>query len=368
MFFTIIIFILVLSVLVFAHELGHFWTARRLGVKAEEFGLGFPPRIAGWQFKAGRVYFIRGRRQLSEAESERGTVYSLNWIPIGGFVKIKGENGEGANDQDSFAAKKIWKRALILSAGVIMNIFLAFVLFSACFMIGAPEASNNQGQIQIEEVVEKSPAAAAGLKAGDIISQIDQKSFSKISEVQDFINQKKDQNLDVEIKRGREILQFDIKPEVKDGRGLIGVGLGQIDIVRYPWYQALWEGFKYTFSVLWLIIVAFIELLKNLVTGHSVGNAVGGPVQIARMTGDVARIGLVYLLNFTALLSLNLAVINFFPFPALDGGRVLFLIIEKIKGRPVKREFETALHNLGFILLMMLVVWVTIKDILRIFS
>lgn len=368
MFFTIIIFIVVLSVLVFAHELGHFWTARRLGVKAEEFGFGFPPRVFGWQFKAGRFHFIRGKRALTEAESERGTVYSLNWIPIGGFVKIKGENGEGLSEQDSFASKKIWQRALILAAGVIMNIFLAFVLFSACFMIGAPQATDNSGQVQIEEVMAKSPAEKAGIKAGDLIMSLDGQTFFQVSEVQNFISQKKDQAFDVEVKRGGEIFKINVKAEVKDDKALIGVGLGQIEIVRYPWYKAIAEGFKYTFSVLWLIIVAFFELLRNLVTGHSVGEAVGGPVRIAQMTGDVARVGIVYLLNFTALLSLNLAVINFFPFPALDGGRLLFLVIERIKGSPVKREFEAAMHNIGFILLMMLIIWVTIKDVLRIFN
>lgn len=379
MLFTIIIFVLVLSVLVFVHEFGHFLTARRLGVKAEEFGFGFPPRAIGWQFrrrrailgwetKRGRWHMIRGNRALSEAESQRGTVYSLNWIPVGGFVKIKGENGDGQNDRDSFAGRKIWQRTLILAAGVIMNIFLAIVLFSLCFAIGAPQSTTNAGQIQIEEVVAKSPAEAAGLKPGDIIVSLDGQTFSQVAAVQEFIAGKKDQSFNVEIKRGREDFKKEISAKVTDGQALIGVGLGQIEIVRYPWYQAIGEGFKYTFSVLWLIIVAFFELIKNLIMGHNVGAAVGGPVRIAQMTGEVARVGLVYLLNFTALLSLNLAVINFLPFPALDGGRILFLIIEKIKGRPVKKELEAAFHNIGFILLIMLVIWITIKDVLRIFS
>lgn len=368
MFFTIIIFVLVLSVLVFVHELGHFWTARRLGVKAEEFGFGFPPRVFGWQLKAGRWYFIRGSRDLTEEESKRGTVYSLNWVPIGGFVKIKGENGDGENERDSFSSKPIWKRALILSAGVIMNILLAFGLFSACFMIGAPQSTSEGGSVQIEEVISDSPAEQAGLKPGDQIISIAEQKPVDIAEAQQFIGQTQDESFVMEIKRGGEVLSLDVEGVVENGQARIGVGLGQVEIVRYPWYQAIYEGLKYTFFVLWVIIVAFFELLYNLIIGAPVGEAVGGPVRIAQMTGDVARIGLVYLLNFTALLSLNLAVINFFPFPALDGGRLLFLLIEKIKGRPVKREFEAALHNIGFILLMMLIVWVTIKDVLRIFN
>jgi regulator of sigma E protease len=165
------------------------------------------------------------------------------------------------------------------------------------------------------------------------------------------------------------MIEKKLVPQANDsGRGLIGVALVQSSIVHYPWYQAIWEGTKSTFILLWNIIVAFGDLLKQLFTGHVVKDAVGGPVQIAQMTGEVARVGFNYLLQFVALLSLNLAVINFFPFPALDGGRFIFLIIEKIKGKPVKRELEAVLHNVGFILLLALIAWVTVKDVIKLIN
>lgn len=157
-------------------------------------------------------------------------------------------------------------------------------------------------------------------------------------------------------------------PEDKEGRGLIGVGLEQVEMVRYPFFKAIAEGFKYTGQMLWLIIVAFFKLIKDLFVGAPVGDSVGGPIMIAQMTGQVARFGLPNLMNFTALLSLNLAVLNFFPFPALDGGRAFLLIIEKLRGKPLKKEVESWLNNAGFFLLMALIIFVTYKDILRLFQ
>jgi len=171
----------------------------------------------------------------------------------------------------------------------------------------------------------------------------------------------------LKIIRGSENLTVNIKPELQAGKSIIGVGLDQIDTVRYPFFKAIWEGFKQTGSILWLILVSFVGLIRNLIMGVSSGDAVGGPIRIAQMTGEVARFGFVNLLNFTALLSLNLAVINFLPFPALDGGRIFFLLIEKIKGKPIKRETEAAIHNIGFLILIALILLVTYKDIARMF-
>jgi regulator of sigma E protease len=149
------------------------------------------------------------------------------------------------------------------------------------------------------------------------------------------------------------------------GKGGVGIALSETGIVRYPWYLAIWQGFKMTFILIWAIITAFYELIKGLIYGHGVSADLAGPVGIATITGEVARMGFVYLMQFTALLSINLAVINFFPFPALDGGRFLFLIIEKIKRAPVKRELENLIHNIGFALLMILVLVVTFRDVAK---
>jgi len=418
MFITIIIFLLVLSVLVFAHEWGHFWTARRLKIRAEEFGLGFPPRVFGWQVIRGkklekideveivevkteelptgdenleviretiidekkeidilktykRWRFIKGNRELTDEDARFGTVYSLNWIPIGGFVKIKGEDGEHRHEKDSFSGRPIWQRLLVLVAGVSMNIILAFGLFALVFMIGMPQVTDSpNGRIQIEQVTEKSPAQVAGVLAGDVILSLDQQKFSDITAVQDYVNSRNGQKIVVELQRGSNRINKEVIPQVESdsqNRAVMGVSLDKTEMVRYPWYQAIWQAAKYTVSILGAIIVAFYELIKDLLMGHNVGDAVGGPVRIAQMTGQVANIGFVYLLNFVALLSLNLAVINILPFPPLDGGRVLFLAIESIRRKPVKKEVETILNNIGFLLLMALLVWVTFKDILNIF-
>ena len=371
MIITIILFILVLSVLVLAHEFGHFFTARKFGVKAEEFGLGFPPRAIGFYKDVKghwrRLWGDKNADNLTDDKKPSDTIYSINWLPIGGFVKIKGENGDDREEHDSFGSKKIWQRALILSAGVIMNIIFAFILFTACYMIGAPQSVDTGGRIEVTEIIKKSPAEKAGVLSGDVVTGADNQTFATIAQMQDYIGAKGANEISLQLIRRDKPLTINIKPELKDGKGIIGVGLDQVDTVRYSFFKSIWEGLKHTFILLWLIIVAFFELIRNLIVGVSVGDTVGGPIRIAQMTGQVARFGFVNLLNFTALLSLNLAIINILPFPALDGGRLFFLIIEKFKGKPVNRNTEALIHNIGFFLLLALIVLVTYKDIARMF-
>jgi regulator of sigma E protease len=370
MFTTIIIFLIILSVLVLAHEFGHFYTARRAGVKAEEFGLGFPPRAIGvYKDKTKRWRHLLGNKALEELSDDKqpqSTVYSLNWLPIGGFVKIKGENGENLEDKDSFSSKKVGQRAFILSAGVIMNVILAFIIFTACYLIGAPQSVDQGGFIQITDIMAKSPAATAGLEPGDEVIAADNQTLANIVDLQTYISHSANKVIDLKIERGQSVQDIRVTPSLKNGQVMIGIGLDQVKIVRLPFFQAIWEGFTHTFIVLWMIVVSLYGLVKDLFIGVSVGDAVGGPVRIAQMTGEMARFGFVNLLNFTALLSLNLAIINIFPFPALDGGRILFLIIEKIKGRPVKKETEALIHNIGFFILIGLILLITYKDIARI--
>jgi regulator of sigma E protease len=374
MILTIITFIIVLSVLVFAHELGHFAMARRFGVKAEEFGLGFPPRALGiYKNSQGKWKHVFGSKEVTDCP---GTVYSINWLPLGGFVKIKGENGEGENETDSFASRPIWQRAIMLSAGVVMNVILAMVLVVSGFMIGLPQvldgsldarAQISDRKIQIIQVIKNSPAEQADIQIGDTIISIDNIKFANFQALQNYVNSKIGQTLDYKVERGREPIDKLIKPVLisETNKGGIGVAISETGIVRYPWYLAIWQGVITTFVLTWTIIVAFYDLIKGLLFGHGVTADLSGPVGIATLTGQVARMGFVYLMQFTALLSINLAVINFFPFPALDGGRVFFLIIEKIKRGPVKRELEGLIHNIGFVLLMILVVVVTFRDVSR---
>ncbi|MFH1427286.1 MAG: RIP metalloprotease RseP [Patescibacteria group bacterium] len=373
MLLTIIIFILLLSVLVFVHELGHFLMARRYGVKAEEFGFGFPPRIWGvYRNKEGKWQQVKGKREVIDAP---GTIMSINWIPLGGFVKIKGENGENEEENDSFAGRSIWQRFVMLSAGVSMNVILAAILISIGLMFGLPQALDgvnpkakiSDEKIQIAQVLPNTPAAAVGLEMADIIISIDNQGFKTEDDIQAYNKSKVDQEITYKIKRGQDEIIFNVTPTIikEIGDGGIGISIVTTGLVKYPWYLAIWEGVKTTIFLTWYIIVAFYELFKNLILGQGVSIDIAGPVGIAAFTGQVARMGFVYLIQFTALLSINLAIINFLPIPALDGGRALFLLIEKIKGSPVKREVEAVIHNIGFTILMLLVLVVTFRDVAR---
>jgi len=389
MLLTIVIFILVLSVLVFVHELGHFITARRLGVRADEFGFGFPPRAIGFyknkQGKWRKVFGSKTYESLEQSEDAKNipapgsTIYSINWLPIGGFVKIKGENGDGENEADSFATKKIWQRVVILSAGVIMNVVLAWFIFSLGYMIGLPQATVELGpraivseqRVAVIDILPGSPAETAGLKQGDLISKIDGEAVATEQDVQALIGTRGGQETELTLDDNGEFKILKVTPVVNlegaEGRAVIGVSIMAAGTVRYPFFDSIWEGAKTTSWTLKEIFVAFGGLIGSLFQGQSVAGDFAGPVGIANITGQAARLGLIYLLQLTALLSLNLAVINILPFPALDGGRILFLIIERIKGKPVRRDFEAITHNIGFMLLIALIIFITYKDIVKLF-
>lgn len=371
MFLTVIIFLAILSLLVFVHELGHFATARFFGVKCEEFGMGLPPRAIGWQKKDGHWRWIFGNREVTAGEP---MVYSLNWIPIGGFVKIKGENGEAELETDSFGAKKIWQRNLILSAGVTMNVLLCVVLLSVGFMIGMPQAADlNDGgiavspnQVQISQVLDGYPAAGADIRVGDVIVAIDGQVIADSAELRQKLSQKENQEVAVLIKRNGE--EMEKKVTIVKKEELVGLGVGIIDvgITRYPVHLAIIKGAEATWNWLVLIISALWGLLKQLLgVGPAMGLEFSGPVGIAVLTGQAAKLGWVYLLQFAAMLSLNLAIINILPFPALDGGRILFLTIGKLRGQMINPKWENFSHNAGFILLMALIVFITYRDLLK---
>lgn len=386
MLLTIVVFVLVLSILVFAHELGHFFTARRFGVKAEEFGFGFPPRALGfYKNKHGKWRFIYGNKSVESLEKNedaslhpaaKSTVYSLNWLPLGGFVKIKGENGEGENDQDSFAYQKIWKRIIILAAGVFMNVVLAWFLFSVGYIIGLPQSTDTVGknaivsepQVMIASVLPNSPAMAAGLKEGDAVLRINNEGVGSDKALIEAVAKNNGKETSILIKREGSEQTIVVTPVAKDGsRATIGVAIFSAGLVRYPFFSAFIEGAKTTGWMIKEIVVAFGSLFADLFQGNKVGDQFAGPVGIATITGQAARLGFSYLLQFIALLSLNLAVINILPLPALDGGRILFLLIEKVKGKPVKREVEAVIHNIGFLLLITLIIFITYKDIIKLF-
>lgn len=426
---TVIIFIIILGILIFVHELGHFLVAKRNGVKVEEFGFGFPPRLLGIQrvyeqkrqkiseeitdihltvdsydLRSGgevigaaevrkeeeidRVVLVKKWRLIwrnkkieenNDESSGNETIYSINWIPLGGFVKILGEGGEEKRNPHSFAAKKIWRRALILVAGVVMNILLAIFLLSLGNIIGLPTVIDDSenitvAKVQITQIEVNSPAQAAGLQIGDTAIEMlgvsgQLSDISKVSQVQDFTDQNKGKEITLTVERVKKSVEIKITPRINPppGEGAMGVGLARIADISYPWYRAIWEGIVSTFSLIWLVIQALGMLLWQLISHGRVAGELTGPVGIYNLTGQAAQMGFIYLLQLTVLLTINLAIINILPFPALDGGRLLFLLIEKIKGSPVSQRVERAIHSAGFVFLIILMLLITVRDIIKIF-
>ena len=362
MILTVLLFIAILSVLVFVHELGHFLMARACGMKVEEFGFGFPPKAFG----------IR-----------RGdTLYSINWIPIGGFVRIKGENGNDKFDHDSFSSKKPWQRFLVLIAGVAMNFFLAAVLLSIGFMIGLPSvidkdipihAIAHNDHLSVMQVLADSPAAHAGVMTGDAIVSINGSQIASADVARTYMHDHGQAGMDMVFQKpDAKLLTVHVTSEPLNVNGSKTVGIGiafeRTATLSYPFYFAIPQGVVATWEFTGDILNSFGGLLKNLVVSHRVGVDLSGPVGIAVMTGQVAAMGFVYVLQFAAILSLNLGVVNVLPFPALDGGRIFFLAIEKLRGKAMNERAEILMNNLGFLVLMALVVFVTVKDVVKLFK
>ncbi|MBI3459165.1 site-2 protease family protein, partial [Candidatus Azambacteria bacterium] len=321
---TVILFILILSLLVFVHELGHFLVARKNGVKVEEFGFGFPPRL--WGIKKGE------------------TIYSINLIPLGGFVKLFGEDGGGKELVQSFASKTIWQRSKIIIAGPLMNWLLAAVLFSVLVFLGIPGsvAETIPGgildrDIKITEFSDSSPARMADFKIDDVLT-----SF-KLGD-REFLSS---------INRDNQLLEKKIVPRVSPpaGEGPLGVALAEV-IHPTPFYLAPIKGMEITVYLSGAILQSFSGLITDLVTHGKVTEGLTGPVGIAKLTGKFYQLGINYFIFFIALLSLNLGIMNILPIPALDGGRFLFLLIEKIKGAPINQKVEGAIHSVSFFLLI----------------
>lgn len=384
---TLIIFIIVLGLLIFVHEFGHFIAAKKSKIKVEEFGFGFPPRIIGaYKDPQSKKYKLvlpkkgKAKKQLKAVAGQENeenfpaTVYSLNWLPIGGFCKMKGENGDGKSDPDSFSAKKAWQRVIVLAAGVAMNFALAALILMIGFKVGLPQAidESNQNQardtkVQIMSVAPDSPAQAAEVQIGDQIVSINGKQINNLDQVQKNIDKNKGQEINIELKRYNEEKEIKITPRENppEGQGATGVGLVETGIVSYPWYTSIWKGIAATFNLTIAIIVGFAEIIKNLFTGTKISADVAGPIGIAVLTGQVTKMGFVYLLQFIALLSINLAIINLLPIPAIDGGRILFIFIEKIRRKPINQKIENLIHTIGFAILILLMVVVTFRDVFK---
>lgn len=373
---TVLIFIIILGFLILAHELGHFITARKNGIRVDEFGLGLPPRMVGLVRENGTWAVVWGKNKPKETQ---GCIYSINWLPLGGFVKIKGEDGGFADEPDSFTAKAIWKRIVVLISGVSMNVIVAMVLLSFVFMIGVPTVVSSeqiaQGKIRsssiaIIDILPESPAAQAGIKRGESIVSVDGVSVSTVDALRSYLGSRENQSVTLTVQSDKNVQRMIVvKPEILNDQQHVGIGVSliQTGIISYSIPRALLEGVKETFYLIGEILKSLGRVLATLWSQEPLSLDVSGPVGIAVMTGEVVKLGFVYILQFAALLSINLAIINILPFPALDGGRVLFLLIEKIRGRPVDKRIEGVVHNTGFALLIALIVLVTFRDIVKLF-
>lgn len=348
-FLTLLAFVIILGLLIFVHELGHFLTAKTAGVKVEEFAFGFPPRV---------ICVKRGE-----------TKYCINAIPFGGYVKMLGEDG-AADSPRSFSHKKPSRRFIISVAGVLMNFVLAGVLFSIGYMIGMspirldPADLNGKAtnEVIISQVFDGSAAQRAGLAAGDQII-----GFESAEELSRFTKENVGKKVDFETRRSGGTIPLSIQLS-EDKNSPLGVGVGTATLVKLSFFKAIYFGFKDMILTTGYILALLWNLIVGLFRERKVAGGVAGPVGIFNITGEAVKLGIVYLVQLAGLLSINLGLVNILPFPALDGGRAILILAEGIARRKViKEEIESILHTVGFAILIILISAITIKEIAGLF-
>ncbi len=376
----LLVFFALLAFLILTHELGHFLMARWLGIKVDEFGFGLPPRVVGWakfKNKEGKKYWRFVFKKKKKSEKLISTVYSLNAIPFGGFVKIMGEDGSDKDNRRSFAAQSATKRFLVLFAGIFMNFVFGSLLFSLGFWLGFPEmvddgATVKDAKVQVSEVMSESPAELAGIKVGDTLRSVvlpnsERLSIEGIGQVQTLTKNNAGEKIIFEVLRGDDVYRLEATPRVNpaQGQGALGVSLVRTGIVRHSFGEALLMGPQRAGQLFWIIGDYIGGALVKLVRLEKTQMDFSGPVGIVVLTNQMKEMGWPYLLQFAAVISVNLAFMNLLPLPALDGGRILFLLIEKIKGRPVDEKIEGIVHTVGLYLLLFLMLVVSVKDVSR---
>lgn len=353
---TLVVFIVILSVLVLVHELGHFFAAKIFGVKVEEFGLGFPPNLY--------------RRKIGE------TVFSLNLIPFGGFVKLLGLE-ETDKSQRSFSKKSAWQRAVILVSGILMNLVLAVVIFTIGFSIGmtplikptSEYSSDVKNEILITETLENSPAQKSGLVASETVlagkDQSGWQDFRSITQFQDFT--KKNQGQEVILRLKEDGTTQEKAVQLSNGETPLGVGLAEIGLVKIRPDKAFIAACEEVWALIEVIVLFLYQFFKLLFVHGKLSSEVGGPVAIFSYTSAAIKFGLNAVLQFVGLLTVNLALLNILPLPALDGGKLLFVVLEiGFRKKVVRMEVENIIHLIGLILFILLFVIITYRDIIRI--
>ncbi len=342
---SIFTFLVIIIVLILAHEIGHLVAAKSTGITVEEFGLFYPPRLVSFKW--------------------RGTLYSINAIPLGGFCKMAGE--EDPDVSGSLASKNTAVKLLALSSGSLMNFLLPILLFSIAYMI--PHNEITQGSVKILEVSEGSPAALAGILPGDTVISVDGKDIISRNDVSRYIQMNLGTDMDMTVLHENgttetvSLIPRWKPPQDEGSAGILPVTENAIvDEVSYPFWEAIPKGFT-------SCIETFV-LFKNGIISMIIGAVpfeVAGPVGIAAVTGEIAQAGMSPLLEFAAFLSMNLAIVNLFPLPALDGGRIAFVLLQWVRrGKRISPKKEGWVHAIGFALLMIFFLAITFQDILRI--
>lgn len=334
---------ILLSLMLLVHELGHFVVAKRSGVVVEEFGFGYPPRLA--------TLFRRG-----------GTEYTINAIPLGGLVRLKGEDDpEGAG---SFVTAPKRVRVAVLLAGAGMNLLLAVVMFTAAFTVGYPVLQHGA---RITDVFEGTAAAEAGLQAGDIVTQIDDQILYGMDDLSSYVKAHPNEVIELVVRRQEDLVFIEAQPQVKEGVGHLGVGLKPVlDIRRFPLHQAFLQGLKLTGQFLLLTLSLPLLLLRGVVSLEEARPV--GPVGIIQLASSAAQYVMASgrwfaIFQLGGILNAAVALTNLLPLPGLDGGRLLFIIAEAIRGERVAPEREGAIHFIGMVLLVLLAIFITIQDI-----
>lgn len=355
---TILAFLILIVLLILVHEAGHFLAAKRSGVRVDEFGIGFPPRLFG--IKKGETF------------------YSINALPFGGFVKLHGEDGDGGyvDDSRSFFKASVYHKSVILLAGVAFNFIFAWILISVGYMMGLsaspdfdPRVTN--AQVTVTEVVPSTPAGDV-FKPGDRIETVSNGvtaiTVTNPEEVSGLIAESNGP-LEFLVKRGKEELTLEVTPIFNEelGKNFLGIGMDDIGTLSLPIHEALYEGGVTTVRLSELIVGGLAGLVKDAFVGKADLQSITGPVGIAGLAGDALTLGLTEFLSFAAIISIHLAILNLLPIPALDGGRLVIVFYEAIRKRTVPHKVLATAHAISFAILILLMIVVTYRDIVRLF-
>jgi len=346
----LIIFVVALSILVLVHELGHFLAAKITGVKVEEFGLGLPPKIFSKKWK--------------------GTVWSLNWLPIGGFCKLYGEDS-GGKGSEAFNQKNPWQKALIVLGGVMMNLLLAIAIFTAVYSIaGVPVETD---KVAIIGVAKGSPAEMAGLKEKDIVLKVNDLEIKKGSELTEEVGKYKGETVKLRITNYELQIEKDIEVQVREnppeGEGSMGIAISNTIMQKIKWYEfykGIGAGFKEAYYWGEIIASGVGKMVGGILRGQ-MPKDVAGPVGMFQATSSIKQNqGILAVIHFFGIVSVNLAIVNVLPFPALDGGRIIFVIYEMIFRKKANQKFEALVNNIGMAILLTLIVTITVGDVIRV--